>query len=148
MAGPSHHQTNGEAERKVWGLKTPLRKVTNLTQNNWLTSLPEVLADSNVGHSDTINMAPYKAVYSRDYPLLDTYPVYSATVPASDDYYNNHQEMRNAAYQAPKLARVRSTKTAAKKREDVKPVEIGRKEMLFGDEFAMESARTRKLQPR
>ena len=98
MASPGHHQTNGQAERKIRELKTALRNVVNLRQTNWLTSLPEVAAYSNAGHSDTINMSPYQAVYGRDYPLLDTYKVYPSAVPASDDYYNRHQAMRNAAY--------------------------------------------------
>jgi len=147
IAAPGHHQPNGQAERKIRELKTALRNVTNLRQTNWLTSLPEVAAYSNAGHSDTINMSPYKAVYGRDYPLLDTYRVYPSAVPASDDYYNRHQEIRNAAYQALKLAGVRSTKTAAKRRNDVKPVKVGGMVMIFGDQFAMESGRSRKLQP-
>jgi len=122
MAVPGQHQPNGQAERKIRELKTALRNVTNLRQTNWLTSLPEVAAYSNTRHSDTINMSPSKAVYGRDCPLLDTYRVYPSTVSASDDYYDRHQEIRNAAYQAPQLARVRSTKTAAKRRDDVKPV--------------------------
>ena len=93
-------------------------------------------------------MSSYKAVYGRDYPLLDTYRVYPSAVPASDDYYNRHQKIRNAAYQALKLARVRATKTAAKRSDNVKPVEIGGMVMIFGDQFATESGRSRKLQPR
>jgi len=54
----------------------------------------------------------------------------------------------NAAYQALKLARVRTNKTAAERRDDVKPVDIGGMLMIFGDQFATESGRTRKLQPR
>jgi len=127
---------NGQAEPKIRELETALRNVTNLRQTNWLTSLPEVAVYSNAGHSDTINMSPYKAVDGRDCPLLDTYRVYTSVVPASDDYYKRHQEIRNAAYQAPKLVRVRSTKTAAKRRDDVKPVEIGGMVMIFGDQFA------------
>jgi len=93
-------------------------------------------------------MSLYKAVYGRDYPLLDTYlVVHPSAVPASDDYYNRHQEIRNAAYQALKLARVRSTRTAAKRRDDVKPVEIGGIIMIFGDQFVTESGESRKLEP-
>jgi len=92
-------------------------------------------------------MSSYKAVYSQDYPLLNTYRVYPSALPASDDYYNRHQEIRNAAYQALKLARARSTNTAAKRRNDVRPVEIGVMVMVFGDQFTTESSRTRKLQP-
>jgi len=44
MAAPRHHQTNGQAERKIRELKIALRNVTNLCQTNWLTSLPEVAA--------------------------------------------------------------------------------------------------------
>ena len=89
---------NGQAERKIRELKTALRNVINLHQTNWLISLPEVTSYSNAGHSHVINMSPYKAVYGREYPLLDTYRVYPTAVPASDDYYNGHQEIRNAAY--------------------------------------------------
>jgi len=148
MAASGHHQRNGQAEQKIRELKTALRHVTNLRQTNWLTSLPEVAAYSNPGHCDTINMSLYKAVYGRDYPLLDTYRVYHCVLPPSDDYYNRHQEIRNAAYQALKLARARCTKTAAKRRDDVKPVGIGGMVMIFGDQFATESGRSRKLQPR
>jgi len=115
MAAPGHHQMNGQAERKIRELKTALRNVTNIRQTNWLTSLPEVAAYSHAGHANTINMSPYKAGYGRDYPLLDIYRVYPSTVPDADDYYNRHQEIRNAAYQALKLVRARSTKTAAKR---------------------------------
>ena len=72
MAAPSHHQTNGQAERRIRELKTALRTITNLCQTNWLTSLPEVVAYSNAGHCDTIKMSSSKAGYGRDYPLLDT----------------------------------------------------------------------------
>jgi len=147
MAAPGHHQTNGQAERKIRELKTALRNVTNLCQTNWLTSLPEVAAYPNASQSNTINMSPYKAVYGREYPLLYTYRVDPSAGPASDDYYNRHQEIRNAAYQPLKLARVRSTKTAAKRRGDVEPVEIEGMVMIFGDQFATESGRSRKLQP-
>ena len=104
IAPPGHYQTNGPDEQKIRELKTALRNVNNLRQTNWVTSLPEVTAYSYAGHSDTINMSPYKAVYGRDYPLLDTYRVHPSSVPASDDYHNRHQEIRNAAYQALKLA--------------------------------------------
>ena len=93
-------------------------------------------------------MSPYKAVYGREYPLLDTYQVYPSAVPASDDYYNRHQEIRNAAYQALKLARARSMRVAAKRRNDFNLVEVGGLIMIFGDQFATESGRSRKLQPR
>ena len=63
MALPGHHQTNGQAERKIRELKTALRIVVNLRQTNWLTALHEVAAYSNAGHSETINMSLYKAVY-------------------------------------------------------------------------------------
>jgi len=49
--------------------------------------------------------------------------------------------------QALKLARVRSTNTAAKRREDVKHVDVGGMVMIFGDQFATESGKSRKLQP-
>ena len=148
MASPGHEQTNGQAEGKIRELKTILRNLVNLRQTYWLTSLPEVAAYSNTGHSDTINMSPEKAVYERDYPLLDTYKVYSSAVPASDDYYNRHQAISNAEYQALKLERARSTKMAAKRRNEFEPVEIGGIIMIFGDQFATESGRSRKLQPR
>jgi len=51
-------------------------------------------------------------------------------------------------YQALKLARVRSTRTAAKRRGEVKPVKIGGMIMIFGDQFATESGRSRKLKTR
>jgi len=38
--------------------------------------------------------------------------------------------------------------TAAKRRDDVKPGEIGGMVMIFGDQFGTESGRSRKLQPR
>ena len=75
MASPGHYQTNGQAERKIRGLKTALRNMVNLHHTNWLTSLPEVAAYSNPGYSDIINLSPDKAVYGRDYPLLDTYNI-------------------------------------------------------------------------
>ena len=148
MASPGHHQTNGQAERNVRELKTALRNVVNLRQTNWLTSLPELAVYSNAGHSDTINISLSKAVYGRDYPLLDIYKVYPSAVPASDDYYNRYQAIRNAAYQALKLARTRSTKAAAKRRNEFESVEIGGMVMIPGEQFATESGRSRKLQPR
>jgi len=91
-------------------------------------------------------MSPYEVVYGREYPLLHTYQVYPSAVPPNDYYYNRHQEFRNAGYQALKLARVRSTKTAAKRRDDVKPFDIEGMVMIFGDQFATESGRSWKLQ--
>ena len=78
-------------------------------------------------------MSPYKAVYGRDYPMLDTYKTRPSAVPAADDYYNRYQETRNAAYQALKLARFKSTRTAAKRRNPEPPVVVGAQIMVFGD---------------
>ena len=148
MAAPDHHQTNGWAERKIRELKIALQNVINLRQTNWLILLPEVTAYSNASHSEVINMSPYKAVYRQEYPLLDTYRVYPSAVPASNHYYNRHQEIRNAAYQALKLARARFMRLVAKRRKDFELVEGGGMRMIFRDQFATESGRSRKLQLR
>ena len=72
MTVSGHHQTNREAEQKIRELKTARRNVINLRKTNGLISLREVTAHSNTSHSDVINMSPYKAVYGREYPLLNT----------------------------------------------------------------------------
>jgi len=138
---------NSQPERKIMELKTALRTVINRWQNNWLVSLPQLVSYTNAGYSDTIDMSPYKAVYGRDYPLLSTYQTAATSVPAADDYYNRHNELRNAAYQALKLARVRSTRTATKRRIPRIPVPVGRQVLVFGDMFSTESGRSRKLDP-
>jgi hypothetical protein len=125
-----------------------MRNVINQRQTNWLLSIPEIAAYTNAGYSDTLNMSPYKAVYGRDYPFLSTFRTAPTSVPASDDYYNRHQELRNAAYQALKLARIRSTRTAAKRRTPRPPVPAGGQVWVFGDQFKTESGRSKKLQPR
>ena len=56
--------------------------------------------------------------------------------------------MSNAAYQALKSARAISERTAARRRKQHVPVEVGGKVMVFGDQFTTESGRSRKLQPR
>jgi len=145
---PGHHETKGQVERKIRELKTVLRNITNKRQNNWVNSLQDMAAYTNAGHSDTINMSPYKAVYRRDYPLLATYRIEGTAVPASEDYLNRHQELRNDAYQALKLARIRSTRVAAKRRTTYRPISIGEFLMVYGDRFATESGRSKKLEPR
>jgi len=112
MAAPGHHQTNGQAEHKIRELKTALRTVINRRQSNWLISLPQLASYTSAGYSETIDMSRYKAVYGRDYPLLSTYETAATSVPAADEYFNRHNELRNSAYQALKLARIRSTRTA------------------------------------
>jgi len=109
---PRHHETNVPVERKIRELKTTLRNITNKRQNNWVNSLQDMAAYMNAGHSDTINMSPYKVVYGRDYPLLVTYMIEGTAVPASEDYPNPHQELRNDAYQVLNPARIRSTRVA------------------------------------
>ena len=47
--------------------------------------------------------------------------------------------------QALKLGRARSMRVAAKRRNDFEPVEVGGMIMIFGDQFATESGRSRKL---
>ena len=148
MAVSGHHQTNGQAERKIRELKTALRNVINLRQTNWLTSLSEVTAYSPAGHPDIINISLYKAVYGGEYPLFDTYSIYLSAVPTTDNYYNRHQEIGNTAYQALKLARARSMRVVVKRRNNFRPVQIGGLIMICGDQFATESGRFRKLQPR
>jgi len=69
-------------------------------------------------------------------------------VPVRNDYHHRHQEIQNEAYQAQKLAGVRSRKTTTKRREDFKPVGVGGMEIIFGDQFATVSGRSRKLQSR
>jgi len=147
-AVPGYHETNGQVERKIRELKTALRNITNKRQNNWVNSLQDVPAYTNAGHSDTINMSPYKAVYGRAYPLFATYRIEGMAVPAFEDYLNRHQELRNDAYQALKLARIRSTRVAARRRTTHKPISIGEFLMVYGDRFGIESGRSKKLEPR
>jgi len=148
MAAPGHHQTNGQAERKIRELKTALRTVINRRQTNWLISLPQLASYTNAGYSETIDMSPYKAVYGRNNPLLSTYQTAATSVPAADDYFNRHNELRNSAYQARKLARIRSTRTATKRRTPRPPVSFGGRVLVFGDMLSTESGRSRKLEPR
>src|SRR5437588_4576528 len=108
-AVPGHYETNGQVKRKIRELKTALRNLVNKRQTNWAQALPETAAYLNAGHSDTLGMSPYKAVYGIEYPLLTTFRFTNSTVPATQDYLNSHQELRNTAYQAVKQARMRST---------------------------------------
>jgi len=117
-------------ERKIRELKTALRNITNKRQNNWVNSLQDMAAYTKSGHSDTIKMSPYKAMYGLDYPLLATYRIEGRAVPAFEYYLNRHQELRNDAYQALKLARIPSTRVAAKRWTTHKPIRIG--EFLMG----------------
>jgi len=87
-AVPGHDETHGQVERKIRELKTALRKITNKRQNNWVNSLQDMASYTNAGHLDTINMAPNKAVYGRDYHVLVTYRIKGIAVPASEDYLN------------------------------------------------------------
>ena len=50
------------------------------------------------------------------------------------------------AYQVLKLARARSMRVADKRRNNFRPVKVGGLIMIFGDQFATESGRSRKLQ--
>jgi len=56
--------------------------------------------------------------------------------------------LRNDAYQALKLARICSTRVAAKRRTTHKPISIGEFLIVYGDRFATESGRRKKLEPR
>jgi len=147
-AVPRHHEMNVQVERKITELKTAIRNITNKRQNNWVCSLQDMAAYTNAGHSDTINMSPYKAVHGRDYTLLATYRIEGTAVPVSEDYPNRHQELKNDAYQALKLARICSTRVAAKRRTTYKPITIGEFLIVYGDRFATESGRSKKLEPR
>jgi len=102
-------------------------------------------AYTNAGHSDTINMSQYKAVYGRDYLLLATYRIEGTAVPPSEDYLNRHQELRNNGDQVLELARIRSTRVAANWRTIHKPISIGEFLMVYGNRFAKESGRIRNL---
>jgi len=147
MAAPGDHQTNGQAERKIRELKTALRTVINRRQNNWLPSLPQLESYTNAGYSETIDMSPYEAVYGRNYSLLSIYQTAATSVPAADDYYNRHNELRNSAYQALKLARIRSTRTTTKRRTSRPPVPVEGQILVLGDMFSTESGRSKKLEP-
>jgi len=105
-------------------------------------------AYTNAEHSDTIKISPYKAVHGRDCPLLATYRIQGTAVPASEDYLNQHQELRNDAYQALKLARIPISRVAAMRRTTHKPISIGEFLMVYGDRCATESGRSKKLRPR
>ena len=144
---PGHHETNGQVERQIRELKTALRNITNKRQINWVNSLQDMAAYTNTGHSDTINMLPYKAVYGGEYQLLLTYRIEGTAVLASEDYLNQHQEQRNDPYHALKLARIRSIRVEAKRRATHKPISIGEFLMVYGDRFATESGRSKKLEP-
>jgi len=136
---PRYHETNGQVEHKIRELKAALRNITNKLENNWVNSLQDMAAYTNAGHSDTINLSPYKAVYGRYYPLLATYRIEGTAVPASEDYLNPHQELRKFAYQALKLARIHSTRNAAKRRTTQEPITIGEFLMGYSDRFVTES---------
>jgi len=92
-------------------------------------------------------MSPYKAVYRRDYLLLATYRIEGMAVPASEDYLNQHEELRNDANQALKPARICSTRVTAKRSTTHKSISIGEFLMVYGDRFATESGRSKKLKP-
>jgi len=92
-------------------------------------------------------MLQYKVVYGRNYLLLSTYQTVATSVPAADDYYNRHNELRNSAYQALKLARIRSTRTTTKRRTPRPPVPVGGQVLVFGDMFSTESGQSKKLEP-
>jgi len=148
MAVPGHHQTNRQAERKIRQLKTALRTLINRRQTNWLISLPQLASYTNAGYSETIDMSPYKAGYGRNNPLLSTYQTAATSVPAAEEYFNRHNELRNSAYQALQLARVRSRRTATKRRTPRSPVSVGGEILVFGDMFSTESGRLKKLELR
>jgi len=93
-------------------------------------------------------MSPYKAVYGRNYPLLSIYQTAATSVPAADDYYNRHNELQNLAYQALKLARIWSTRTATKRRTPRPPVPVGGQVLVFRDMFSTESGQLKKLELR
>jgi len=143
---PGHHETNGQVERQIRELKTALRNITNKRQNNWVNYLQDMAAYTNTGHSDTINMLPYKPVYGRDYPLLLTYRIEGTAVPTSEYYLNRHQELRNDQYQALKLARIRSIRVGAKRRATHKPISIGEFLMEYGNRFPTETGRSKELE--
>jgi hypothetical protein len=73
---------------------------------HWLALLLEIAAYTNAGYSDTLNISPYKVVYGWEYALLEIYRTASTRVLGSHVYYNRHLEVRNASYQALKLARI------------------------------------------
>jgi len=83
-----HHETNRQVDRNFRELRTALRNIINKRQNNWVNALQDRAAYMNAGHSDTIIMSQYKAVYGQDYPLLATYRIEGPAVLASVDYLN------------------------------------------------------------
>ena len=93
-------------------------------------------------------MSPYKAVHGGGYPLIDNDRLYPSAVRAFDNYYHRHQEIKNVAYKALKLARASCMRVTTKGMTEFKHVEIGGLIMLFGDQFATESSSTRMVQPR
>ena len=146
ITAPGHYQKNGQPERKIREHKTALRNITNCQQSNWLIFLLSVAAYTNAGYSDTLTMSPYRPVYGRDYPLLDIYKTQLSAVPVVDNYYNQHQEVHNAAYQVLNLAHFRTSKMAPKRRNPKLPVEVRGLIIVFGDQFATKSEYSRKLQ--
>jgi len=106
--------------------------------------LPQLASYTNAGYSATSDMSPYKVVYGRDYPLISTYRTAATSVPAADDYCNRHNKLRNSAYQALSLARIRSIRTVTKGRTPRPPVPGGR-EVLFCGDKSTESGRLKKL---
>jgi len=78
-------------------------------------------------------------VYGKDYHLLNTYQTAVTSVPAADDYYNRHNKLLNAAYQALKLARVQHNRTATKRRRLHPPIPVGVEVLVFGVMFSTES---------
>ncbi len=78
---------------------------------------------------------------------MDTLRFGKSSVPATDEYLNRHQELRNLAFQNLQLARFRSTKRATKKRRIHKHIPVGKQVMVYGDQFATQSGRSKKLEP-
>src|SRR5437879_10285974 len=87
-AVPGQHETNGQLERKIRGLKTALQNLVSKRQMNWAQGLPEMAAYLNAGHSDTWGMSLYKGVYGIEYHLLTTVQFTNSVVPATEDYLN------------------------------------------------------------
>src|SRR5207237_5198886 len=108
----------------------------------------ETAAYLKAGHSDTLGLSSYKAVYGIEYPLLTAVRFTNSTVPATEDYLNRHQELRNTAYQALKQARMRSTRTAAKRRRHHMPLKAGDYLLVLVGQTSTTTGRSRKLLPR
>jgi hypothetical protein len=141
-----HPMTDGQVERKNKDIGEALRCLVNVSQSNWLDSLPFVQFALNASINSTTGYAPFYLLYGFAPTSLPSQLAVDETYnPAADRFLSEQQAARQSAADTIRTAKWRQTSKANKSRGPTPTFQPGDKVMLSAENIRVKNGGAAKL---